>query len=86
MNEDVNLVGAVALLGFAAIDHRVAEPADVSRRFPDLGIHDDRAIETDHVVSHHHVIAPPCVLDVSLEFHSKRAVVPEAVEAAVNLT
>ena len=59
-------------------------------------MHDDRAIEADHfigrggagqrgqvVVAGDHV-APPGFLDVALELDAERAVIPEAVEAAVD--
>src|SRR5947208_3530850 len=54
-------------------------------RLPDLRVHDDRAIEADHVVARADVVDPPGVLDVPLELDAERAVVPEAVDPAVNL-
>src|SRR5207249_4313730 len=55
-------------------------------------IHDQRAVHADHVdflavragrgVADH--VVPPGVLDVLLEFDAERAVVPEAVDAAVD--
>ncbi len=63
---------------------------------PDLRVHDDRAVEAGHfvgfgrtggggevVVTGDHV-APPGFLDVPLQLDAERAVVPEAVEAAVD--
>ena len=85
VGEDVELVGPIPLLGRPAVDHRVGEAADVARGFPDLRVHDDRAVEPDHVVAHLDVVAPPGVLDVPLQLDAQRAVVPEAVDPAVDL-
>ena len=66
--------------------------ADVPARYPDLRVHDDRAVEADHAdllavrarrrVADH--VLPPGVLDVPLQLDAERAVVPEAVDAAVD--
>ena len=85
IGEDVKLVGAVPFLGVLAVDHRVAEPAHVARGFPDPRIHDDRAIEPDHVVAHLDVVAPPGLLDIPLQLDAQRTVVPEAVDSAIDL-
>ena len=74
------------------------EQVVVARAFPNLRVHDDRAVEADHfistgctcgldefVVSLAHV-APPSVFDVSLELDAERPVVPEAVKPTVDLT
>src|SRR5438128_1378000 len=65
----------------------------MSARLPDLGVHDDGAIDADHgdllavgsrwrVADH---VVPPDLLDVVLELDAEGSVVPEAVEAAVDL-
>ena len=43
----VEMIGAVAGLALAAVDHRVVEPPDVSRRFPRPRVLDDRRVEAD---------------------------------------
>src|SRR5437870_487868 len=64
----------------------------MSARFPDFRVHDDRAIDADHgdllavgawrrIADH---VVPPGVLDVLFQFDAERAVVPEAVDAAVD--
>src|SRR3712207_4181877 len=73
------LVGPIPLLCLTAIDHRIAEAADMPRRLPDLRVHDDRAVQPDHVVPTLDVVAPPGVLDVPLQLDAQRAVVPEPV-------
>ena len=44
-----NLVKAVSLLRFSAIDHVVVEQIVVAAALPDLRVHDDGRIETDHL-------------------------------------
>ena len=91
------LVKAISFFRFAAIDHVVMEQVVVSAAFPDLRVHDDRAIEPDHlksagsaawlnqfVVASDHV-RPPRFLEISFEFNPQRAVVPEPLDAAVDL-
>ena len=95
--KDSQPIGAKAVLRFPAVHHGIAEAAHVTAGFPDPGIHEYRAIQSHHVegrggaigrrrivVPAHHVF-PPGVLDVSLQFHAKRAVIPTAVEPAINL-
>ena len=48
-------------------------------------VHDDRRIERDDVVAQLDRLAPPRVFDVALEHGAQRAVVPKAVDAAVDL-
>ena len=70
----------------------------MARALPHLWVHDDRAVETGHLVrtprarqsgqfimTSHHVL-PPAFLEVALQRHPKRTVIPEAVQTAINLT
>src|SRR4029079_19367018 len=81
----------------AIVDHRVAEAADVPARFPDLRVHQQRAVEADHavgarravrrrglVVVQEHVL-PPRLLQIALALDAERTVIPRTVEAAVDL-
>ncbi len=45
-----DLVVAITLFGLAAIDHEIVEQVIMPRAPPDLGVHDDRAIQPDHLV------------------------------------
>ena len=93
----VDLVVAIPLLRLAAIDHVVVEQVVVARTLPDLRVHDDRAIQSDHLIGRRrarlHIelvvagdhVAPPGLADVALQFHAHGAVVPQTVQAAVNL-
>jgi hypothetical protein len=79
-------------LTLAASLHRITETRQVAAGFPDLGVHDDRAIDTDHLdvlaagagrrVADH--VLPPGVLDVALQLGAQRAVVPETADPAVD--
>ena len=91
--EDREVVGAVALLALPAVDHRIVESADMARGDPDLRVHDDRGVDADDVdgvaigtdqLALDHIV-PPRVLQVPLERCAHRAVIPEAVDAAVDL-
>ena len=53
--------------------------------FPDLRRHDDGRFEAGDVVALAGHGVPPEFLDVALEFRAERAVIPKAVDAAVNL-
>ena len=68
-----------------ALDQRVAERADVAGRHPDLRVHEDPGVEPDDVVALLDHRPPPGALDVVLELDAERAVVPDRVDAAVDL-
>ena len=86
------MIGAIALLGLTAIHHGVTKATNVTGCFPDLGVHDDRAVEannvdrlavrTDEFALHN--ILPPCVLEVALQFRAERSVIPEAIDAPID--
>ena len=93
----LDLVVAIALLRFAAVDHEIVEEIVMARTLPHLRMHDDRAIETHHiertrcsrqcaefVVADDHV-APPGFLDVALQLDTERAVIPETIETTIDL-
>ena len=89
----VELIGAEPSLASLAVDHRIAESANVPGGLPHPRVHDDRTIDADHLdlfaigadgrVEDH--VAPPGVFDVAFEFDAEGAVIPEAVEAPVDL-
>src|SRR5690606_18329063 len=81
----VELVGPHALLAGAAVDQRVAEVLDVARSLPGARMGDDRRVEPLDVLALAHHAPPPQRLQVVLELDAERAVVPEAVDAAVDL-
>ena len=80
----LDLIRAEALLRHEAIDHRIAERVHMSRRLPDRRVHDDGRVEADDVFAFARHRAPPGVAQVALQLRAERAVVPEAVDAAVD--
>ena len=54
-------------------------------RLPDFRRHNDGGFEANDIVALAGHGVPPEFLDVALEFRAQRAVVPKAVDAAVNL-
>ncbi len=72
------------------------EQVVVTGAFPDLRVHDDGAIEADHIVGAGglfglnefvvvlaHVL-PPRFFDISFQFDAEGTVVPETIESAVD--
>ena len=52
---------------------------------PNLRMHDDCRIEPNDVFPHAGHAFPPQFFHVALQFGAERAVIPEAIQAAVNL-
>ena len=93
----VEVIETVALLRLPAVDHPVVEEIEVAGALPDLRVHDDRAVEPGHlvglrgagrrgelIVAGDHVV-PPGILEIPLQGHPKRPVIPKSVQAAVDL-
>ena len=81
----VELVCAKALLAGPAVDHRVREVVDVARGFPGARVANDAAVYAHDIGTFAHHTIPPNGLQVVLELDAQRAVVPEPVDAAVDL-
>ena len=79
------MIGTEAALAGFAIDHGITEGVDVAGGLPDGGGHDDGGLKTDNVITPAGHGLPPEFLDVALELGAEGAVIPEAVDAAVNL-
>src|SRR5690606_30188633 len=71
-DQDLHVIGAVAPLGLAVVNHRVIERADMPAGLPRAGVLDDRRVEADDLhrapvgpergaLDH---VAPPPVADV----------------------
>lgn len=78
------LVGAEAAFAGFAIDEWVVEGVFVAGGAPDGAVHEDGAVHADDVVAELCHGAPPVVFDVFFELSAEGAVVPGAVEAAVD--
>src|SRR3954469_20930607 len=46
-----NLVKTITVFRLTAVDHHVTKQIKVPRALPNLWVHDDRGIETDHFIS-----------------------------------
>ena len=84
-NLGFQLVLAEPAIALAALHQRVAEVFHVAAGFPDAGVHQDGGVEAHHVVALGHDGTPPGFLDVALEFHAERAIVPGRSQSAVHL-
>ena len=82
LNELVRAVPGVAAL---AVDQRIVEGRHVAGGHPDLRVHEDGGVETHVVGVFLHKLLPPRALDVVLQLHAERAVVPGVCKAAVDL-
>jgi hypothetical protein len=78
------LVSTETFVASKAVHERVREVTHVARSLPNAGIQKNRAIETEHIVTAGHELLPPEILDVALEFHAIRTVVPSIGEAIIN--
>ncbi len=80
-----NLILAQPRLARPAVHHRVAESLLVPARLPDCAIHQNGTVHADDVVPLVHHRPPPVVLEIALQLRAERAVVPAAVQSAVDL-
>jgi hypothetical protein len=78
------LVRAEALVALAAVHERVGEAAQMAGGHPGLRVHQDGGVQTHVVGVLLHEFLPPGALDVVLELHAQRAVVPGVGKAAVD--
>src|SRR6476661_2221781 len=86
------MISSESLFRFLIVDHGVGESAYVAGSDPHVRVHNDGGVEADHV----EVVAvgafggaaddvvPPGFLEVAFEFDAEWAVIPEAVDAAVD--
>ncbi|GAA2772815.1 hypothetical protein GCM10020219_048590 [Nonomuraea dietziae] len=79
------VVGAEALVAGLALGQRVGEGLDVAAGLPHLGSQDDAGVEADHVFAGLDHRQPPLPLDVVLQLHAQRTVVPRRAQASVDL-
>ena len=79
------LVGSVAGFAGLAVEQRVREAGHVAGGDPGLGVHDDGGVKTDIVGAFLNELLQPGFLDIVLELHAERAVVPAVCKSAVDL-
>ena len=78
------VIRTVTRLAALAVHQGIGETAHVTRRDPHVGVHQDRAVETDVQVILGHELLPPSFLDIVFQLHAERAVVPSIRETAVD--
>ena len=78
------LVGAPPALALAAVHQGVDEGLLMARVLPGQRIHQDGAVEPLHVIPFIDVAPPPGVHDVVLQLDAHRAVIVQALQAAVD--
>ena len=76
-------IHAIPRFALAAIDHWIGEILHMAGSFPHFGVHEDGGVEALDVAALSHG-APPGVLEIAQHLDSERAVVPAAVQAAIN--
>ena len=73
-----------ALLAAFAFHQRVGEILEVSAGYPDLGMHQDTGIDTDHIIPALDHIFPPGVFDIAFQLDAQRSEVPATGQTAVD--
>ena len=81
-----DLIGAEALLASLAVHERIGKSTHMAGGHPGLGIHQDGSVHTHVIGVLLDELLPPCLLDVVLQLHTQRAVVPGVGQAAIDLT
>ena len=79
------MVGPESALAGLAVDQRIVEVDDVTRRLPDAWVHQDAGIEADHVAPPVDEGPPPELLDVVLQLNAERSVIPGVGQTAVDI-
>jgi uncharacterized RDD family membrane protein YckC len=78
------LISAVPLASYQAITHRITKRIHMPAGPPNLRVHEDGGFESGDIIALADDIIPPEIFDVAFEFGAERAVIPEAVDAAVD--
>src|SRR5215472_15543757 len=79
------MVGAEPPVTGQALGERVDELRDMAAGLPDLAGQDHAGVQADDVVALGDHRLPPLALDVVLDLHAERTVVPGRPQAAVDL-
>jgi hypothetical protein len=79
-----DLIGTPAGVAVAAVHERVHKCLLMTRIFPRKWIHQDRTVETLHIISLIDIGAPPGVDQIIFQFNADGSVIIKALEAPVN--
>ena len=82
----IHLVGAVAFFTHLAVHHGIRKATNVTGGGEHCLMGEDGAVHADDVIALLDVFAPPVILEVAFQLGTERAVVPAAVEAAVEFS
>ena len=83
-NAFYQMVLSVAIVVLPALHQRIAEIRHVTAGFPSPRVHQDSRIQPHHIVALRYDRPPPRLLDIALQLHPQRPVVPSGAEAAVD--
>ncbi len=81
----LQVVLPVPLVAVQAFHQRIVEHSDVPRGHPHRPRQDDRGIQAHHIVAAGDHGPPPLLLDVLLELHTQRTVIPRRLGPSVDL-
>ena len=79
------VIGAEPGLARFAVNERIVEIDDVAGRLPDLRVHENAAVEPDHIAPALHEGAPPELLDIVPQFSAERTEIPRVGESAIDI-
>ena len=82
----LKLVGTLALMAVEALDQRIVEDGHVAGSHPHGGRQDDGGVHAHHVATGDDHGAPPFALDIVLQRHAERTVIPCGTGSAVDFT
>ena len=68
-----------------ALRQWISEAVDMTAGDPNIGVHQDRSIDADHVLTIPNHRLPPLIFHVPLEFDADGAVIVETSDSTVNL-
>ena len=78
------MIHACAGIALFAHGDQVGELVGVSGRLPHHRVHQNRAVQADHIVPHLNHGFPPGIADISLQFRSQRAVIVAGRQSAID--
>ncbi len=79
------VIGAEALATGLAVHQRIGEAGEMAGGDPGLRVHQDGTVNADILRGFLHEFFPPRLLDIILQLHAERAVIPCIGKSAVNL-
>ena len=82
----LQLVGALALVAVQTLHQRIVEDGHVAGRDPHRSRQDDGGVDAHHVATGDDHGAPPFALDIVLQRHAERTVIPCGAGSAIDFT